>query len=105
MVGLINENKFEPGRVKFLQSITGDQTENGCHSDISISRCMLVAHLNFYRLVWVGADAMARSLLHKFPTMDEDECLRSSFSRRLHSINQLGENDLVRVNSAMCRYS
>src|SRR4051812_37468558 len=94
MMRLIHKDELESRRVIFLNATLGQEASYGCNGDIGGPGRMFVSHLYLDGLVRICESAVPSCLLHKFLSVDEDECLAGIFLGLAYAVNELGEDDL-----------
>lgn len=95
MVSFVHKDQFEERRVEFVHPIPRIDALHGSDCDICGTRGMDITHFNLDGFGRIGIGTVARSLLHKLPTVSQDECLRSMLVRNWNSVNELSKYDLM----------
>jgi len=92
MVSFIDKNELVPRGVKLVQTFARDDALHRGNCDVGGTRRMVVAHLNFHTLIYIGTGAVAGGLFDKFAPVSEDERL-GSMTDGSDPVDEVGEDD------------
>ena len=94
MMCFVYKNQLESIRIVSRDAIVGDETSNRSNSNVCCAGRFYISHLDVDALAWIGSLTVSRCLLDQLPPMSEYESLLRIFGWRLHSIDELGKDDL-----------
>ena len=92
---LIHQHELKPGWIEFLEPALGRYALHGRDRDVCYAARVVLAQLDLDPLRRIGELAVPICLVDEFLSVGEDEGLCCVWARRLDTLDELGEDDLV----------